>query len=316
MTAGTNPGRRRSTLREMAVRLQKLLADSGVASRRGAETFIEAGRVTVNGVVVSRLGTTVDPRSDRVELDGKVLRIKPKLYLALNKPKGYICSRDDERGRRTVFDLLPSEWSHVFTVGRLDGDSEGLIFLTNDGDFSLRLSHPRFGVVKRYLVKIAGRANGSTIEGVTRGVQDQGEWLRAAEARIVRSAQQQSLIELDLVAGKKREIRRLFQALGYHVLRLQRIQIGQIKLGDLPSGRWRTLNKDEVATLTRHSGAAKRRVRRPTPKVSIAHPAPPPREKAGRTPRRKGLPTRDRSVHSTRSAPSKRPGVRRRSAGK
>src|SRR5262249_12288494 len=153
----------------MAVRLQKFLADAGVASRRAGEQLILEGRVSVNGEVVRQLGAKVEPNA-RVALDGQIVRVKKKLYIALNKPRGYICSRSDPEKRRTVGDLLPREWTNLFTVGRLDNDSEGLIFLTNDGDFSLKLTHPRYGVRKTYAVVVEGRVQSSHLALMREGV--------------------------------------------------------------------------------------------------------------------------------------------------
>ena len=139
------------------LRLQKFLADAGVASRRAGEQLITAGRVAVNGQKVQELGTKVDPARDHVTVDGRPVKAKRKIYLALNKPRGLICSRNDELQRPTIYELLPKEWGHLHSVGRLDFNSEGLLFLTNDGEFSLRLTHPRYGVRKNYLATVEGR---------------------------------------------------------------------------------------------------------------------------------------------------------------
>ena len=141
----------------MNVRLHKFLADAGVASRRAGEQIILAGRVAVNGETVRKLGTKIDAEHDRVTVDGRALRPKRKLYVALNKPRGCVCSRKDEHHRPTIYELLPKEWSSLYSAGRLDYNTEGLIFLTNDGEFSLRLTHPRYGVRKKYLATVEGR---------------------------------------------------------------------------------------------------------------------------------------------------------------
>jgi len=231
------------------VRLQKYLAEAGVASRRASEELVRGGRVQVNGKVVRALGSKVDPGRDEVTVNGKPARPKRKLYVALNKPRGYVCSRKDERGRGTVYDLLPREWANLFTVGRLDYDSEGLIFLTNDGVFSLQLAHPRYGILKKYLVGIDGRADPGAVEKLRQGVLDQGERLRARAIRVHHSGRSGSLVEVDLTEGRNREVRRMFGALGFRVRRLQRIQIGPIRLGELLPGRWRTLTDSEIKTL-------------------------------------------------------------------
>lgn len=231
------------------VRLQKFLADAGVASRRASEELIVAGRVRVNGQLVRLLGSKVNPATDEVTVNGKPARPKRKLYVALNKPRQCVCSRADELERKTVYSLLPREWGNLFTVGRLDYDSEGLIFLTNDGEFSLRLTHPRHGIAKKYLVEVDGRVERETTERLQQGVLDGGERLRAQTVRVHHSGRAGSLVELDLTEGKNREVRRMFGALGLTVKRLQRIQIGKIKLGELRPGRWRTLTDSEIKTL-------------------------------------------------------------------
>jgi len=231
------------------VRLQKFLADAGVASRRAGEQMILAGRVAVNGQTAGELGARVDPVHDRVTVDGKPVRARRKVYVALNKPRGVVCSRRDEFERPTVYGLLPGEWGHLHTVGRLDYNSEGLIFLTNDGEFSLRLTHPRYGVLKRYVATVAGRVPEEVLGQFTRGVWHQGEKLKAERARLISSGQAQSVVELELAQGKNREVRRLFESQGMTVKRLQRVQVGKIKLGELPPGKWRILTEPEIKSL-------------------------------------------------------------------
>jgi pseudouridine synthase len=208
-----------------------------------------AGRVEVNGQKVAELGARVDPNHDRVTVDGKPVRAKRKLYVALNKPRGLVCSRQDELGRETVYGLLPREWSHLHTVGRLDYNSEGLIFLTNDGELSLRLTHPRYGVLKKYVATVEGRVAEESPAQFTRGVWHRGEWLKAERARLISAGQRQSVVELELGQGKNREVRRLFESQGLTVRGLQRVQIGKIKLGELRLGKWRTLTEPEIKSL-------------------------------------------------------------------
>ena len=233
----------------MKVRLQKYLADAGVASRRGGEQMILGGRVAVNGELVEELGFKVDPAQDQVALDGKPIRAKRKIYLALNKPPGLVCSRKDELDRPTIYQLLPKEWGHLHSVGRLDFNSEGLIFLTNDGEFSLRLTHPRYGVHKKYLATVEGRIEEEVLRRFTAGVWYEGERFKAVGARLVSASQSRSVVELDLSEGKYREVRRLFESQGRTVKRLQRVQIGRIKLGELPPGKWRILTEAERKSL-------------------------------------------------------------------
>ena len=244
----------------MEMRLQKYLAEAGVASRRASERIIVEGRVAINGKTVRELGTKVDPATDRVTVDGGPVKAKRKIYVAVNKPRGVVCSRSDAPGRQSgsagpsrpatlVGELLPPEWNHLYSVGRLDRDSEGLLFLTNDGEFSLRLTHPRYGVAKKYMLTVEGRAEANVLDKMRAGVFDHGERLKAHRARIVSASNKQSVLELELLEGKNREIRRMCDALALKVLRLQRVQIGKIKLGELKVGRWRTLTDGEIISL-------------------------------------------------------------------
>jgi 23S rRNA pseudouridine2605 synthase len=232
-----------------AIRLQKFLAEAGVASRRAAEQFILDGRIAVNGQVVRQLGTKVDPLHDKVTADGRPVHVRRKLYVALHKPAGCVCSHADELGRPTIYELLPKEWQMVHSVGRLDFNSEGLIFLTNDGQFALRLTHPRYGVRKKYTATIEGEVGGDILKRFTQGIFDGGERLKALSARLVSGSRARSVVELELGEGKNREVRRLFESQGLLVRRLQRTQIGKIKLGELKPGRWRTLTETEIKTL-------------------------------------------------------------------
>jgi 23S rRNA pseudouridine2605 synthase len=231
------------------VRLQKFLAETGVASRRAAEKLIREGHIEVNGQTVTELGSKVEPARDRVTVDGRPVKIRRKLYVAINKPKGYISTRSDPEKRRIITDLLPPEWRNLYPVGRLDHDTEGLIFLTNDGDFALRLTHPRYGTRKIYEATVDGRIDGQQLRKLTAGVRDEGELLKATRARVLSASNRQSVVEVELTEGKNREIRRMFKALGHEVSRLARTQIGRIKLGELRSGKWRTLTEPEIKSL-------------------------------------------------------------------
>ena len=231
------------------VRLQKFLADAGVASRRAGEQFILEGRVAVNGQTVRLLGTKIDPDHDQVAVDGKFVRPKKLIYVALNKPVGCVCSRKDELDRPTIYELVPREWDTVQTVGRLDFNSEGLIFLTNDGQFALRLTHPRYGVRKKYLATVEGEVTPTMLQLFKRGIFHEGERLQALAARIISGTRGKSVVELELGEGRNREVRRLFESQAITVKKLQRIQIGKIRLGELKPGKWRTLNAVEIKTL-------------------------------------------------------------------
>ena len=220
-----------------------------MASRRASEKIVLEGRVSVNGHTIRELGGKVDPASDRVLVDGTPVKQKRKHYVAVNKPPGYVCSQRDEFKRKTVGSLLPKEWSNLYPVGRLDFESEGLIFLTNDGEFSLHLTHPRYGVRKKYLASVTGRVEQEMLVRFTRGVTHDGEKLKAERARLLSANNSNSLVELELAEGKNREVRRLFESQGLEVNRLVRTQIGKIKLGELPSGKWRTLTETEIKSL-------------------------------------------------------------------
>lgn len=178
-----------------------------------------------------------------------MLKPRRKLYVALNKPSGYICTRRDPESRKIISELLPTEWSHLAPVGRLDYASEGLIFLTNDGDFALKLTHPRYGVRKKYRVTIEGRVDQALADKLTKGMMHEGEMLKAERVRILATNNSSSLLEIELAEGKNRELRRMFEVLGRKVIKLQRVQIGPIKLGELRTGRWRTLTEAEIESL-------------------------------------------------------------------
>jgi 23S rRNA pseudouridine2605 synthase len=222
-----------------------------VASRRAGEKIILEGRVTVNGKPVVELGSRVDPMHDRVLVDGKPVKAKRKLYIALNKPRRFLTTRQAEKedDRAIVYDLLPKEWNNLFPVGRLDYDSEGLLFMTNDGDFALKLTHPRYAVPKTYIATVEGRVEFEVLQKFLAGVSHEGERLKAQKAHILEASKSKSTIELVLTEGKNREVRRLFETQGFKVMRLVRVMIGKIKLAELPSGKWRTLTEPEIKSL-------------------------------------------------------------------
>ena len=231
------------------VRLQKFLAECGVASRRAGEKLILEGRVRVNGQIVQELGRKVHPDNDEVVVDGSKVHTKRKLYIALHKPRRYLSARQDPTPRRTVMDLLPVEWNSVYPVGRLDFESEGLLFMTNDGEFALKLTHPRYGVKKVYEVVVKGPITQVTVRQVARGVDSEGEFLKPLSARLLESNEGFSVVRVELAEGKNREVRRLFAGCELEVLRLIRTQIGPIKLAELPLGKWRTLTEPEIKSL-------------------------------------------------------------------
>ena len=231
------------------IRLQKFLSEAGVASRRASEELIRAGRVAVDGSVVREAGVKVDESRAVVSVDGDPVRIRRKRYIAVNKPAGIICTRSDPQERDTIFELLPKEWTNLYPVGRLDVESEGLIFVTNDGDFCLRVTHPRYGVRKLYLATVQGKVDRRNLRRMETGLIHKGEQLKAEKARLVSANNTRSVVELELSEGKNREVRRLFEAQDMRVERLERVRIGSIRLGELPPGKWRTLTKSEINSL-------------------------------------------------------------------
>ena len=232
------------------VRLQKFLAQAGIASRRASEAVIREGRVEVNGQTVTRQGIQINPVADVVSVDGQMIQPLRHRYVAVHKPRGVLCTRKDEKQRTILGDLLPSDWD-LKPVGRLDRDSEGLIFATNDGDFALRITHPRYEVTKVYQVEAEGRVPHRTLRLLTQGVKHGGQMLRAQKAALLDTNRSRSVMELVLTEGKNREIRRMFATQEIKIIRLIRMQIGSVKLGELPTGKWRTLTKTEIETLQR-----------------------------------------------------------------
>ncbi|HSJ31864.1 MAG TPA: pseudouridine synthase [Longimicrobiales bacterium] len=231
---------------ERGIRLQKFLAQAGVASRRSSEELITGGRVSINGRIATELGVRVQP-SDDVRVDGKRIRSAPPQWFALHKPRGYMSTRSDPQGRRTLYDLVPPPMRRLFYVGRLDFDSEGLVLLTNDGDTAHRLLHPRYGIDREYDVELKEQVDDAALEALRRGVQlDDGR----ARAHTVRRKGGRRVV-LTLREGRKREVRRMFAELGYEVMRLRRVRYGPIRLGDLPAGEYRALDARELESLRR-----------------------------------------------------------------
>jgi 23S rRNA pseudouridine2605 synthase len=235
-------------------RLQKVLAHAGVASRRACETMISSGRVTVNGRVVTELGTQVDPETDILAVDGKaVTAAPPPVYVLLNKPAGYVSTTNDPEGRPTVLDLLKgTHGARLFPVGRLDLNSEGLLLLTNDGALTERLTHPRYELEKEYWVWVSGNPGEDALRRLRAGIPLDGKPAPVDSADILERparTDQPTLLRIVVHEGRKREIRRLCELAGYPVRRLRRVRLGSIELGDLAPGRSRLLTRQEVASL-------------------------------------------------------------------
>lgn len=235
------------------VRLQKVIAQAGVTSRRKAEALIVQGRVRVNGKNVTTLGATVDPTTDVIVVDGKPLRTQaPLRYVLLHKPRGYITTCQDEQQRLTVFNLLKRQLVRLFPVGRLDVNSEGVLLLTNDGRLAHRLLHPRYGIPRTYLVHVDGVIADDHLERLRSGVVlDDGKTL-PAQVQVARRAEKSCWLRMTLREGRPRQIHRMLQRCGgYGVKRLQRVAMGPLTLAGLPAGAWRTLAALEVARLYR-----------------------------------------------------------------
>ncbi len=232
-------------------RLQKVMARAGIASRRRCEELIVRGVVTVNGQRVTQLGTKVDPERDSIEVNRKPLAIRgEKTYLALNKPRGYITTLSDPFGRPTVKDLVDfSKDPGLFPVGRLDQDSEGLLIISNDGELTYRLTHPRYGVLKLYEAEVRGKAGWDKILQLQKGVVLEDGPTAPAEVQVLRERIDTTVLRIGIREGKKREIRRMCQKVGHPVVTLRRVAFGEVRLGDLPSGRSRHLTDEEVAGL-------------------------------------------------------------------
>ena len=242
------------------VRLQKVLANAGVASRRVAEEMIVAGRVRVNGDVITELGSRIDPATDLVDVDGTAIQLDAtKRYVVLNKPRGVVSSMRDERGRDDLRPFVRDWPERLYNVGRLDADTSGLLVLTNDGDLAHVLAHPSFGVTKVYIAKVEGRVSAQAIARLTRGVKLDDGPIAADKARLLSSsaADGGSLVELTLHSGRNRIVRRMMAEVGHPVLELVRRQFGPLHLGTLPAGRTRELTKverGELLTLARGAG--------------------------------------------------------------
>lgn len=240
------------------VRIQKVLAEAGVASRRAVEQMILDGRIEVNGSPVTELPCFVDAVADRIRVDGRIVRARaePKAYFLLNKPRGVVCTQSDPAGRPRAVDLLPQVARRVYCVGRLDADSTGLILLTNDGELTEHLTHPRYGVAKRYVVEIDGRLGGDEIARLKKGMYVDGRRTGGAAVKVLRKSPKRSLLEVTLREGRNREIRRVLARLGHKVKRLKRVAIGPLTDHGLKIGHFRALRDAEIAKLRRAGGTA------------------------------------------------------------
>lgn len=233
----------------MQVRLQKILAEFGISSRRKAEELIREGRVLVNGIVAV-VGMKADPLKDHIKVDGRLLKGPPqKIYLMMNKPRGVVTSTYDPQGRPTIKDFLKPIRQRVYPVGRLDYDSEGLLILTNDGEFAYNILHPSKEIPKTYLIKVKGIIEESGIDKLKKGIKLDGVSTAPAKVKKVRLTDENSWLQIIIHEGRKRQIRRMLEKIGHPVLRLKRISIGNLRLGDLSTGRLRHISADEIKRL-------------------------------------------------------------------
>ncbi len=271
----------------MLERLQKIIAHAGFASRREAEAMMRQGRVTLNGRVITQLGTKADPDRDHVKVDGKLItRAEPHRYILLYKPKEVMTTVDDPQGRRTVIDLVRGVRERIYPVGRLDYHSEGLVLLTNDGELAYKVSHPTHGSVKTYSVKVRGVPDERLVDKLRRGITLEGKRTLPCEIDRIRTTgrngdEGNSWFEVKLREGRTQQIRKMFQAVGHPVSKLKRVAIGPISDPKLTPGVWRELTKHEVMMLASMKEVRPRRVARPRSRKKTA-------SKARTTARRRG----------------------------
>ncbi len=239
----------------MQIRLNKFLAQAGVASRREVDKMIAEGRIKVNGLVIKELGYKIDDEKDRVEVEGKrVERGEGLIYLMINKPPGYLVTLKDHFQRPTIQQLLPPLKKRVYPVGRLDYDSSGLLLVMNDGELAYRLTHPRFKVPKAYLVKVKGEPDPSKLSRLEKGIYLDGKKTAPAKIAQIAGSSKKNLLKIEIYEGRKREIKRMFKAIGHRVLQLRRVSFGGLRLGRLKTGKWRFLTRKEIDILKKASG--------------------------------------------------------------
>ena len=232
-------------------RLQKILAKAGIASRRNAEELIRQGKVTVDGKVVTEMGCRVDPDKQRVAFEGRPLRLEEeKIYILLNKPRGYVTTLSDPQGRPIVSSLLTGITSRVFPVGRLDFDTEGALILTNDGDFAERILHPRFEIERTYQAEVRGQPAPEKIRALKEGIELEGKKTWPAKVHIIAEEKATTTLEITIHEGRKRQVRMMFAAIGHRVLALKRIAYGGLQLGTLPTGKYRRLTPTDLALIS------------------------------------------------------------------
>lgn len=242
------------------VRLQKVLSQAGVSSRRAAEKLIADGRVSVNGKTILTMGVKVDPQKDDIRVDGRRIKAAARLrYILLYKPTGFVTTRSDPQRRRTVMDLLVGVRDYVYPVGRLDYDTEGLLLLTNDGDLAARLTHPRHGVARTYEAKVAGMPDREAIEKLRRGIPLDGHRTLPADVMLLNEGRRDAdgVLRLTIREGRNRQVRRMCEAVGHPVQQLKRTKFGSLSDRRLRPGDWRELKQEEIAALKVESSKVK-----------------------------------------------------------
>lgn len=231
------------------MRLNKFLATAGIASRRKCEELIKNGEIKVNDKVVTTLATDINEKKDKVEYKGEILSLPSSfIYLKMNKPKGYASTSNDEKGRKTIFDLLEDKSVRLFNIGRLDYDTEGLILLTNDGDFANRVIHPSFEIEKEYVVTVEGRMLESEFAVLRKGVVVNGERMPEAKVKPISFDGKFTKVDVIITEGQNHQVRRMFEAIGRNIRLLKRIRIGKVKLGNLYRGKTKPLTDEEISS--------------------------------------------------------------------
>ncbi|KXG76841.1 pseudouridine synthase [Thermotalea metallivorans] len=232
------------------MRLQKYIAQSGIASRRKAEELIRSGKVKVNGVVIENMGAVIDPSSDVITVDDKIVKIEEKkVYIMLHKPEGFVTTVSDEFNRPAVIDLVKDIKERIYPVGRLDYDTSGLLLMTNDGDLTYRLTHPKHEIPKTYIAKVRGHLAQSAQKKFRQGIDIGGYITAPASLEVLKLERDTSVVKVVIHEGKNRQIRRMFDHLGHPVVSLKRVAIGKLNIDQLPRGKWRCLSPKEVAYL-------------------------------------------------------------------
>jgi 23S rRNA pseudouridine2605 synthase len=294
-------------------RLQKVLARAGVASRRAAEQLILAGRVRVDGRIVRELGTQVDPRRSRVEVDGTKIVAEKLVYIVLHKPRGVVCTLSDPEGRPTIRELIKDAGARVVPVGRLDFHTSGALLCTNDGEFSQALSHPKRAVPKVYVAKVKGIVDEDGLERFQQRIVIDGRPTQPAQVRLLRHEGDKTWLEVTLTEGRNRQVRRLGEATGFPIMRLARLSHAGVTSEDLRPGQWRPLSVDELVELKRDYGVPKK-VRAPGPELSR-----PKAERSGpaaRFDKRARTDTRKKPAQRARAKPATEQTYARGSAGR